>query len=268
MHVLFIHKVFPAQLGHIARNLAKRAGWQCTYVTERLPTTMPGVGPVEYIPDFGSGTQLGRASSAPTNPQFFQFAAAGAPAAQAGPRVVEGIRLLEYEPVEQQGIGFDSLVTRGHTVYQLLKAHPEIRPDLVVGSTIYASSMFLPELYECPVINYCDYYYHRNDSFVDFRPEFPPGSLEVCRARATTAWFCSTCVPARPATVRRPGSETFFPRNIATRSPPSSTASIGSCGIVAIRCVKSATIRRFRRTRASSLTSPVAWNRCVDSTYS
>jgi glycosyltransferase involved in cell wall biosynthesis len=82
---------------------------------------------------------------------------------------------------------FDAQAARGHTVYQLLKAHPEVRPDLVVGSSIYASSTFLPDLYDCPVINYFDYYYHRHDSYVDFRPEFPPDELDIIRARAHNA---------------------------------------------------------------------------------
>jgi glycosyltransferase involved in cell wall biosynthesis len=184
MHVLFIHKIFPAQLGHIARYLVQREGCECTYVFERLPTTMPGMGAVQYMPDFGSGSQLGKVSAAQAGPQYFQLPGASVTQSAPAQRMVEGIRVLEYDPVEQQSVGFDSLVVRAHAVMQMLKAHPEIKPDLVVGSTIYASSMFLPELYDCPVINYCDFYYHRHHSYVDYRPEFPPSDFDVCRARA------------------------------------------------------------------------------------
>jgi glycosyltransferase involved in cell wall biosynthesis len=183
MHILFIHKVFPAQFGHIARYLVQKEGVQCTYVCERLPTTMSGMGPVQYTPDFASGTQLGRVAAQPPAQQYFPLAPAPQPP-QPTDRLVEGIRVLEYEPVAQDTIGFDNQIVRGHTVFQLLRTHPEIKPDLVVGSSIYASSMYLPELYDCPVLNYFDYYYQRHDSYVDFRPEFPPSPFDVCRARA------------------------------------------------------------------------------------
>jgi glycosyltransferase involved in cell wall biosynthesis len=192
MHVLFIHKVFPAQFGHVARYLVQREGFQCTYVCERLPATVAGVGPVQYTPDFASGTQTGSRAPATGPASAFQFTLFTPPSQPQSPsppaeEIVEGIRLLQYDPLEGETSSFDSLVSRGHTVYQLLKAHPEVRPDLVVGSSIYASSTFLPDLYDCPVINYFDYYYHRHDSYVDFRPEFPPDEIDVVRARAHNA---------------------------------------------------------------------------------
>jgi glycosyltransferase involved in cell wall biosynthesis len=147
---------------------------------------------VQYTPDYASGTQIGSRApvAAPASAfQFTMFTPPSAPPPQAPPaeRNADGIRVLEYGPLEGETPGFDSLVARGHTVYQLLQAHPEIRPDLVVGSSIYASSTFLPDLYDCPVINYFDYYYRRTDSYVDFRPEFPPDELDVVRARAHNA---------------------------------------------------------------------------------
>src|SRR5262249_17824251 len=159
---LFIHKVFPAQFGHVARYLVQREGFQCTYVCERLPATVAGMGAVQYTPDFASGTQVGSrppAAAPPSAVQFTMFTPPSQPRPQAPPaeRNADGIRVLEYGPLEGDTAAFDSLVARGHTVYQLLKAHPEVRPDLVVGSSIYASSTFLPDLYDCPVINYFDY---------------------------------------------------------------------------------------------------------------
>jgi glycosyltransferase involved in cell wall biosynthesis len=50
-----------------------------------------------------------------------------------------------------------------------------------------ASSLFLPDLYRCPVVNYLDYYYRPEDSYVGFRPEFPPEELDVLRARGYNA---------------------------------------------------------------------------------
>jgi hypothetical protein len=104
MHVLFIHKIFPAQFGHVARYLVQRMGFQCTYVCERLPATVASLGPVQYTPDFASGTQTGSRAPAAAQVSAFQFTLA-APPTQPPPqpppaeRTVEGIRLVEYGPL-------------------------------------------------------------------------------------------------------------------------------------------------------------------------
>ena len=55
-----------------------------------------------------------------------------------------------------------------------MKARPDIRPDLVVGHSGFGSTLFLRELYDCPIINYFEYFYHTTNSDMDFRPDFPP----------------------------------------------------------------------------------------------
>jgi glycosyltransferase involved in cell wall biosynthesis len=190
MHVLFIHKIFPAQFGHIARYLVQLESCQCTYVCERLPATVEGLGPVRYTPDFAAGVQLGSPapSAAPAVSMQFTFFGPGvSQPPEPAEQNIDGIRVLTYEAIKDDASGFDSQLERAHAVYRLLKAHPEIRPDVVVGSCIYASSMFLSDLYRCPVINYLDYFYRREESYVDFRPEFPPDELDVIRARAHNA---------------------------------------------------------------------------------
>jgi hypothetical protein len=34
VHILFVHKNFPAQFGHIAGHLIKEKGYRCTFVSE------------------------------------------------------------------------------------------------------------------------------------------------------------------------------------------------------------------------------------------
>jgi len=48
MHVLFVHKNFPAQFGHIAAYLAEREGYECTFVSERPPGEYRGVRRLQY----------------------------------------------------------------------------------------------------------------------------------------------------------------------------------------------------------------------------
>jgi glycosyltransferase involved in cell wall biosynthesis len=82
---------------------------------------------------------------------------------------------------------FENYTWHTHAVYEALKAHPDIRPDLIVGHSGFGSTLFLPELYSCPIINYFEYYYHAHDSDMDFRPEFPSNELNMLRARSRNA---------------------------------------------------------------------------------
>ncbi len=82
---------------------------------------------------------------------------------------------------------FENGIWHAHAVYQALKAAPEVRPDLVVGHSGFGSTIFLRELYECPVINYYEYFYRTRGGDLDFRPDFPVGEMDRLRARARNA---------------------------------------------------------------------------------
>jgi hypothetical protein len=82
---------------------------------------------------------------------------------------------------------FENAVWHTHAVYEALKARPDVRPDLVVAHSGFGSSLFLRELYDCPVINYFEYFYRTTDSDLDFRPDFPPTEMTRLRARARNA---------------------------------------------------------------------------------
>ena len=48
MHVLFVHRNFPAQFGHIARRLIEKFGWRCTFVSETPAGTVDGIQKIQY----------------------------------------------------------------------------------------------------------------------------------------------------------------------------------------------------------------------------
>jgi glycosyltransferase involved in cell wall biosynthesis len=82
---------------------------------------------------------------------------------------------------------FENAVWHCHAVYQALQARPDVRPDLVVGHSGFGSTLFLRELYDCPVLNYFEYFYRPRNSDMDFRPDFPSTELDRLRARARNA---------------------------------------------------------------------------------
>ncbi len=82
---------------------------------------------------------------------------------------------------------FENAVGHAEGVYRALAARPDIRPDLVVGHSGFGSTLFLPELYDCPVISYFEYFYRSRDSDMDFRPEYPPRDEDRLRAHARSA---------------------------------------------------------------------------------
>lgn len=146
MHVLFVHKNFPAQFGHIASYLARKRGFECTYVSELPDAEIGGVRRLQY--------KLAGGATATTH---------------------------------YCSRTFENATWHAHAVYQTMQAHSEIRPDLVVGHSGFGSTVFLADLYECPIINYFEYFYRGRNSDMDFRPDAPPEMLDLLRARTRNA---------------------------------------------------------------------------------
>ena len=56
-----------------------------------------------------------------------------------------------------------------------------------MGHSGFGSTLFLSELYDCPIINYFEYFYRTKDSDMDFRPDFPCLEIDNLRAQARNA---------------------------------------------------------------------------------
>jgi glycosyltransferase involved in cell wall biosynthesis len=68
-----------------------------------------------------------------------------------------------------------------------LAGRPDVQPDLIVGHSGFGSTLFLPELYRCPIINYFEYFFRSRNSDIDFRPDFPCRPVDRLRVRARNA---------------------------------------------------------------------------------
>ncbi len=85
------------------------------------------------------------------------------------------------------GRTFENAIWHSVAAYDALKARADIQPDLVVAHSGFLSTVFLRELYDCPIINYFEYFYHSTNSDMDFRPDFPSTEINRLRVRARNA---------------------------------------------------------------------------------
>jgi glycosyltransferase involved in cell wall biosynthesis len=146
MHVLFVHRNFPAQFGHIAARLVRDYGDRCTYVSELPAANVGGIERLQYQLQGGATSSTHYCSRT-----------------------------------------FENAVWHAHAVYEALRRRPDVQPDVVVGHSGFGSTVFLADLYKCPIINYFEYFYRGHDSDMDFRPDFPAAELDVLRARTRNA---------------------------------------------------------------------------------
>jgi glycosyltransferase involved in cell wall biosynthesis len=105
-----------------------------------------------------------------------------------------GIERVQYKPrsgatrhTHYCSRTFENAIWHSHAVHEALQARPDLKPDLVVGHSGFLTTCFLRELYDCPIVNYFEYFYRTRDSDMDFRPDFPSPPINRLRARARNA---------------------------------------------------------------------------------
>jgi len=82
---------------------------------------------------------------------------------------------------------YENAIWHSHAIHEALAARPDIKPDLIVAHSGFLSTVFLRELYRCPIVNYFEYFYHTQGTDLDFRPDFPYPAINRLRARARNA---------------------------------------------------------------------------------
>lgn len=82
---------------------------------------------------------------------------------------------------------FVGTVGHAHGVFNALKARPDIRPDLVVAHSGFGSSLFLPHLYDCPVVNFFEYFHRPRGQTLGYRPDVPLSEQALLRSRTGNA---------------------------------------------------------------------------------
>jgi glycosyltransferase involved in cell wall biosynthesis len=83
---------------------------------------------------------------------------------------------------------FENGVWHTAGVFDALSAHPDIRPDLIVGHSGFGSTLYLRDLYPgIPIVNLFEYFYWITGADLDFRPDFPARPIDRLRARTRNA---------------------------------------------------------------------------------
>jgi glycosyltransferase involved in cell wall biosynthesis len=143
MHILFLHDAFPAQFGRVALELTERYGWRCSFLIQSL-------------------------SSCPT------------PSRQMLERLeIHKLPLSAEHRANNKGVPWPQVygmyLEQCETVYEALKARPGLKPDLVVAhGGRGAPTLFLRDVIDCPIINYCEYYFGLNRRDISYRIDLPP----------------------------------------------------------------------------------------------
>ena len=147
MHVLFVHKNFPAQFGHIASYLIRDHGFRCSFVCELPPGNFEGIDRIQYKTKGGATRSTHYCSRTFENCTWHSHAV--------------------YEAMQARPDVKPDLIV-GHSGF---------------GSTLWLADLYP----DTPIINYFEYYYRSKGSDLDFRPDFPVKPLDILRSRTRNA---------------------------------------------------------------------------------
>jgi glycosyltransferase involved in cell wall biosynthesis len=216
VRVLFLHDAFPAQFGHVALELTRRYGWECHFLVESVsncPAPSPEMLRSLHVRSYPLSDEYRKRPPTPW-PQIFG-------------------RYLELCEAAFEGI----------------RRSPGLRPDLVVAhGGRGAPTPLLRDVVNCPIINYCEYYFAFSHRDISYRVDLPPAepaphfprcinapvlvALADCDSGySATAWQRSTFPPRfqRKIEVHFDGIDDQFyrpgpaPREILGRSIPEGT---------------------------------------------
>jgi glycosyltransferase involved in cell wall biosynthesis len=160
--VLFVHDAFPAQFGRLGLELTRRYGWKCTFLVQNL-------------------------SSCPTpTPEMLQSLELHQMPLSAEHRSGEGIPWPQI---------YGHYLEQCRSVYETIRSRPQLRADLVVAhGGRGAPTLFLRDLLECPIINYCEYYFATSHRDISYRIDLPPAEPAPFFPRCINAPTLATLV--------------------------------------------------------------------------
>ncbi len=106
---------------------------------------------------------------------------------------------------------FENAVWEAHGVYEMLKQRPDVQPDLIVAHTGFGSSLYLPFLYDAPIINFMEMFYHPVGGDVGYRKEIPVDETTLLRLQTKNAMILSDLANCDRAWTPTRYQRDFFP---------------------------------------------------------
>ena len=143
----FLHQNFPAQFRSIAPRLASDFGWRCSFAT--------------------------RNSKAVDLPGV--------------ERIIYHLRSAAVSGSHVCSHGFQNQVGHAHAIYDALQQRSSLRPDIVIAHSGFGGSLFVPHLYDAPLINFFEYFRPAVGGCVGYRPEVPFQEVDILRCRTSNA---------------------------------------------------------------------------------
>lgn len=111
---------------------------------------------------------------------------------------------------------FERAVWSAHAVYEACDA-AQLNPDVIIGHSGFGTTVFLQELYRCPIVNLFEYYYHAHHSDHDFRPDFPPPAISRLRTHARNAMILLALQSCTAGYAPSAWQKSLFPKEYASK---------------------------------------------------
>jgi glycosyltransferase involved in cell wall biosynthesis len=153
MHVLFVHRAFPAQFGQLALKLSRRYGWKCSCMFQHL-SRCPSP-----TPEMLQCLELCPIQGAPD------------------PRTDENLAWPQ---------NFGRTLEIGRAVFETVRVRG-LHPDLVVGHGGLTATLLLRDLLDCPLVDYCEYYFAPRHRDLTYRVDLPAIEAELFYPRCINA---------------------------------------------------------------------------------
>jgi len=82
---------------------------------------------------------------------------------------------------------FENYVWNSAAVFKRLLDHPDLKPDAVIAHSGFGTAAFGDHAVDCPIINYCEFFYDDSPHHQPFRPGPPEPKTRTLRSRVRNA---------------------------------------------------------------------------------
>jgi glycosyltransferase involved in cell wall biosynthesis len=164
MHVLFVHQTYPSQFGPVAEWMSHSKDHRVTFLSTDRSRRYGAIENVHYEP-------------------------------------LPAVNVRRPIPWTRE---FEMKLRHCRGVMEALTRRRDIRPDLVVGHSGFGSTLLIPEVLDCPIVNYFEYFMHARRNDMLYRWDFDhPDWFPFWRRAANTMFLldlencCSGYSPTR-----------------------------------------------------------------------